>query len=217
MRLAEHSRRRRRPRGQALVEFTMIIPIFLGVVVAIFEFSFLFTSFVSVSYASHDAAQVAATYGNTAGADCAILERISNDINVPADPTKIKDVDIYWVDTATGNASPVGGAENLYTYDGGSHQCMKPDGTTINVPFPISSDQATEASSGGYPETTRCNVNSGTNCLPTNGIAHSTVDTIAVKIRYQYTWMTPFPGVIAGLGSGPMLTSVNMMRIEPVL
>jgi hypothetical protein len=217
MRLAGQRRRRHRSRGQALVEFTLVIPIFLGVVVAICEFSFLFTSFISVSYASHDAAQVAATYGNTAGADCAILQRISSDITVPADPAKIKDVDIYWVNTATADASPVGGAESIYTWDGGSHSCTKPDGTVIQIPFPISSVQATEAISGGYPETTRCNVNSGINCLPTNGISHSTVDTIAVKIRYQYTWMTPFPGVIAGLGSGPMLTSINIMRLEPVL
>jgi len=216
MRLAGQRRRRHRSRGQALVEFTLVIPIFLGVVVAICEFSFLFTSFISVSYASHDAAQVAATYGNTAGADCAILQRISSDITVPADPAKIKDVDIYWVNTATANASPVSGAENIYTYDGGSHQCHKPDGTPINVPFPIASTSAAESTSGGYPESTRCNVNSGINCPATNGVSHNTVDTLGVKITYQYTWVTPLPAMIGGSGNGPLFTLINIMRLEPV-
>jgi hypothetical protein len=194
----------------------MVIPIFLTLFVAITEFTFMFTSFISIGYASHDGAQVAATYGNTSGADCAVLERIDNDINIPANPTQIKTVDIFWVNTATGNASPVGGAENIYTYDGGSHACVRPDGTTIHVPFPIPDTQAAEATSGGYPEATRCNVNSGINCPPTGGNAHNTVDTLGVKITYQYKWITPLPAMIGGSGNGPLFTSINIMRLEPV-
>jgi uncharacterized protein (UPF0333 family) len=208
--------RRRRSGGQALVEFSLVIPIFLTLFVAITEFSFMFTSYVSVNYASHDAAQVAATYGNTSGADCAVLERVDNDVTIPANATQINSVDIYWVNTATANANPVSGAENIYTYDGGSHQCMKPDGTKINVPFPIASTLALESTSGGYPESTRCNVNSGINCPATNGIAHNTVDTLGVKILYQYKWVTPLPAMINGSGNGPVFTSINIMRLEPV-
>jgi hypothetical protein len=211
-------RRRRRSAGQALVEFALVIPIFLLVFMSVVEFTFLFTSFISVGYASHDAVQVAATYGNTAGADCAILERISNDIGIPANPAQVKAVDIYWVNTATPDASPVSGAENIYNYDnGGSHECIKPDGTKINVPYPISADRATEATSGGYPESQRCNVNAGTNCPLTGANRHDTVDTVAVKITYQYKWITPFPGMLGGSGNGPILTSINVMRLEPAL
>ena len=70
MRSRRNTTRRRRSNGQALVEFTLVIPIFLTLFVAITEFSFMFTSFVELNYASHDAAQVAATYGNTSGTDC---------------------------------------------------------------------------------------------------------------------------------------------------
>jgi hypothetical protein len=192
-----------------LVEFALVIPVFLVVFVAITEFSFLFVSYSSIGFASHDAVQIAATLGDTAGADAAVLQRVDRDIAAPADATKIKSVDIYWVDTSYSDGRPVSGAENIWNYDGGNHPFTLPDGTVIQLPF--------IAGATGYPEATRCNVNQGVGCLPTNGKTHSSIDTIGVKISYQYVWMTPFPGLIGGSGSGPLLTSTNIMRLEPVL
>jgi Flp pilus assembly protein TadG len=211
MRLLGYPLRRRRSRGQALVEFALVIPIFLTILVSIGEFMFLSTAYISVDFASHDASEVAAIYGNTAGADCAVLQRIDNDIMAPANPMLIKTVDIYWVNTSSTNASPMAGAENIYTYNGGNNPCTKPDGTTIYVPFP--NVPTIEATSGGYPESTRCNVNQAIGCAS----GHTAIDTIAVKITYQYNWVTPFPQLISGSGTGPLLTVTNMMRLEPVL
>jgi Flp pilus assembly protein TadG len=206
MRSVGHPRRRRRSRGQALVEFSLIIPVFLTVFFSIVEFSFLFTNYISVNYASHDAAQLAATYGNTQYADAAILQRIDNDISTPADPKKIVTVDIYWVDTTQKDARPVSGHENIYTYDGGAHDFLMPDTTThISLPF--------KTTSIGYLDTDRCNYNLGIGC----SVLHQTVDTIGVKITYQYAWVTPFPQFVTGSGSGPTLSSINIMRLEPIL
>jgi Flp pilus assembly protein TadG len=215
MRLLGYPLRRRRSRGQALVEFALVIPIFLTILVSIGEFMFLSTAYISVDFASHDASEVAAIYGNTAGADCAVLQRIDNDIMAPANPTLIKTVTIFWVNTATANGSAMAGAENIYTYNGGNNPCTTPAGTTIYVPFP--NVPTIEATTGGYPESTRCNVNQATGCLATNGVAHTQVDTIGVTITYQYNWMTPFPTLISGSGTGPLLTVTNMTRLEPVL
>ena len=188
------------------MEFRLIIPVFLTVFFSIVEFSFLFTNYISVNYASHDAAQLAATMGNEQYADAVILQRIDNDITTPANPAKIVTVDIYWVDTTKKDASPLSGHENIYTYDGGAHDFLLTDGTThISLPF--------KTTSIGYLDTDRCNYNMGIGC---SGL-HLTVDTIAVKITYQYAWVTPFPQFVTGSGSGPMLSSVNIMRLEPVL
>jgi hypothetical protein len=184
----------------------MIIPIFLTVFFSIVEFSFLYTSFLSVGFASHDAAQLAATYGNTTGTDAAILQRIDNDISTPANPTKIDQVDIFWVDTSTRDATPMAGKETIYKYDGGHHTFTLPDNSTIDLPF--------SQTQNGYPEAKRCNVNGGG---LTCKFGQTTVDTIGVKITYQYTWVTPFPALIGGSGNGPMLTQINIMRLEPVL
>jgi Flp pilus assembly protein TadG len=199
------SRRRRRERGQSLVEFSLVIPMFIALVVAIAEFSLLFSSFLSVGFASHDAVQLAATYGNTTNADSAILLRITNDISTPADPKKIKTVDIYQVDTSSSAANPVSGAETIYTYDGGAHTFTMPDLTTVVLPF--------VQTVNGYPTSNRCNANAGIGC--TGG--KTTVDTIGVKITYQYAWLTPFPALFSGSGSGPLITQINIMRLEPIL
>ncbi len=207
MRLVGGLRRRRRAqRGQALVEFSLVLMTFMTAFVSLVEFSFAFTAWASIGYASHDAAQMAATYGNTAGADCAVLERIDGDIGAPANRTLITTVDIYLVDTST-NGNPVGGKENIWTYDGGHHDCNKPDGTLIQIPFTIG------GAALGYPESDRCNVNQGIGC-PSGRL---TVDTIGVKITYQYQWMTPFPKLVGGvMGPGPTLTQTTIMRLEPV-
>jgi len=197
-------RSRRRSPGQALVEFALVIPVFLLVFVAIAEFSFLFTAYSSIGYASHDAVQLAAELGNATGADAAILQRVDQDVQAPADPTKIVSVDIYWVNTAFSDARPVSGAENIWNYDGGSHSYQLPDGSFILLPF--------VPGATGYPIANRCNVNQGIGCAT----SHATVDTIAVKITYQYVWITPFPGMIGGSTTGPRLTSTNIMRLEPV-
>ncbi len=214
MRFYGHPRRRRRHSpGQALVEFALVIPLFLLVVISIIEFAILFTSYLSVTYASRDAVQMAAAYGNTAGADCAVLERISQDIGTPANPAQIKSVDIYWVNTADSSGGSVVGATTTYTYDGGPpYQCTKPDGTKPYLPF-----SPAAPSNVGYVESARCNVNLGLNCPATASKAHNTVDTIAVTIKYQYKWVTPFPGLIlSGGGNGPMISQTSQMRLEPI-
>ena len=201
------SRRKNRSPGQALVEFALVIPIFILMFVALAEFAFLFTAYVEIGFASHDGSSVAATYGNTAGADCATIERVNADTGAPANRNQIISIDIYWVDTSTPNGLPVSGAENIYTYDGLSHQCQKPDGTIISTPF--------SQTGFGYPEADRCNVNLHISC----GVLHQTVDTIAVKITYQYRWITPFPAFVSS-GSpsplGPLITQTNVMRLEPI-
>jgi Flp pilus assembly protein TadG len=205
MRLVGHPAKGRRSRGQALVEFALVIPLFLVIVVAIAEFSFLFTSYVSIGYATHDASQVAATLGNTPGADIAVIERIDNDVMVPANPQQITQVDIYQVDTTTNDGSPLGSRINTWTYDGGSHSYTMPDGSTVNLPF--------TKTANGYPEQGRCNVNKGVGCTM---FGQTTVDTIGVKIVYQYKWITPFPALVGGSTTGPVLSSINVMRLEPV-
>jgi hypothetical protein len=182
----------------------MVIPIFLLIIVAIAEFSFLFTSYISVSFASKDAVQVAATLGDTTHADTAILERIYNDVMAPADQRRITEVDIYQVDLTSAGGGALGSNVNRYDYDAGGFNFMRPDLSTVSLPF--------VSKSTGYPETNRCNVNKGIGCLGSK----NTVDTIGVTIYYQYKWITPFPQLVTAGPTGPLLSSTNVMRLEPV-
>jgi Flp pilus assembly protein TadG len=191
---------RRRALGQALVEFALVIPIFITLVVAIAEFAFLFASFLSVSFASRDGVQMAAELGNAPCADYVVVDRIERDVTAPVDKAKITGIDIFWSDGA-GNVK--GGAVNNWVR-GGSSSCTLPDTTTITVPY--------HQTSNGYPLASRCNIVSAADCVS----GHTTIDTIGVKITYQYSWITPLPSLLGGSGTGMQMVQSNMMRLEPV-
>ena len=203
MRLLQHrkpARSNRRSRGQSLVEFALVIPIFLTLVVTIAEFAFLFTSFLSASFASRDGVQVAAEMGTGPGADIVTLQRIEQDLSAPVDRTKIQWVEIFWSDTA---GNPIGGAVNHWQR-GGSTSITLPSGTIVTVPY--------TQTSNGYKEADRCNIVSAAGCKP----GHTSIDTIGVKIVYDYHWITPFPSLVGASPIGPQIVQSNMMRLEPV-
>ena len=110
---------RRRHPGQALVEFALVIPIFLVLVVAIAEFAFLLTVKTGITFASEDATQYAAELGNAADADCYILQLIESDIQAPVDRSRIQSVSIFWTDL---NGSNLGADTWTRT---GNHLCSK--------------------------------------------------------------------------------------------
>ena len=172
----------------------------------VIEFGFGLNASLALGYASRDAALIATEAGNTTGADCMVLRSIEEHVGAPANPAQITSVEIYWSDQ---NGALKNGARNVYSRTG-SMTCSYGGSTTITVPY--------TATSIAYADSTRCNVLAG--C----GGSHTpSVDTIGVKITYNYTFKTPLRGLIGLLGgpgwtaTGWSLSSSNAMRMEPVL
>ena len=186
-----------RERGQSLVEFALIAPIFLMLVVGLIEFAVAFSVQLNVNYASRDSALLAAEAGSGAGADCIILQAVEKDLGSPSDKTSIQQVRVYW-------ASPNGveKAANVYSRSG-TTSCTLADGTIVTVPY--------SASSTAYPESSRCTYLAG--C----GGTHTQLDQIGVSISYQHGWITPVPGMVRLPASGVTITRSNSMRMEPTL
>jgi len=193
---------RDRARGQGLVEFSLAIPVFLTVMMAILEFGFMFNSWISLNYATRNAALLAAEAGNGSGADCVILAQVEKDVSAPADKANIQQVQIQWTDV-NGNIQNSGAAVNNYNRTG-STTCTLPDNSTLTVPYTL---QGT----AGYPDSARCNVVNG--C----GTGHPGLDTIGVEVTYLHKWRTPFPGLVGLSGNGWTLVQSNQMRMEPIL
>ncbi len=199
-------------RGQALVEFAFIIPVFLALVTGIIEFSLAFNATLGVNRASQEAAHMAAIAGNLTGADCLVLREIETNVSTPAQPSRIRRVEIQRT-ALTGN---VVHARSIWTRTG-STTCTMTDGSTISVPYTVSSN--------GYPVSARCNVLSG---CPTLGADRTTVDNIGVLIEYRYDWVTPLGAILPMIGeSGPVaggeagrgwtFQKRNVFRMEPQL
>ena len=201
---------RHRDRGQTLVEFAMIFPIFIVIFFGIIEFGFMINGQLSLNYATRDAALVAAEAGNNATADCLILQQIDKDLNPPTDESRVLTIHIFSADL-TGH--PVPGIETTYTR-GGSTTCG-----SITVPYALGTD--------AYPYNVRCNDLDRSACPPDYTSAGNTgVDTIGVRIDYGYRYITPLGGAVQLLpgsgtplwsGTGMTMTAANAMRMEPIL
>jgi hypothetical protein len=187
--------RRREDRGQALIEFALLLPLLLLLVVGIAEFSFVWNSRNTVLFASRDGSMLAAEGGGVLGTDCLVLDRIERDIVSPARTIQLQQVTIYWSDR---NGDQIGSSANVYVR-AGSMTCIT-GRSPFSVPYTLSG--------GGYPETSRCDVLAG--C----GGSHTGVDTIGVRITYQHYWLTSFLRI-----GGPAVSfsEATATRVEPRL
>jgi Flp pilus assembly protein TadG len=193
--------------GQTMVEFALIFPLFIILVMGVIEFGLAFNAILGVNRSSQQAVLVASEVGNDPAADCYILQAVEQAIQVPNSEQNIVHVQIQWT-------NPSGGT--VYAMDAydrsGSTNCTSAGGSTITVPY--------TATSSGYRPSQRCNIIAG---CPTISSSHNTVDTIGVTVRYQYTWKTPIGSLLRFIGgsntwgSGMTFNKRNVMRIEPIL
>jgi Flp pilus assembly protein TadG len=186
----------RSEKGQAIIEFALILPALLLVVIGLIEFSFVLNSRNTVLFASRDGSMLAAEGGSIDGTDCVVLRRIESDVVSPATSLRVQTIQIYWSDR---NGDQIGSNQNVYTR-GGTTSCTYADGTTITVPYTLTT--------AGYVEGARCDVLAG--C----GGSHTTVDTIGVRVTYQHFWLTSFARLT---GSGVTFTEASITRAEPQL
>ena len=192
-------------RGQAMVEFALIIPILMFVFMGVMELALMFNAFVGVNRASQNGAHLASVLSNQPGADCFILTRLESDVSPPMSPNQVKWVSIDYTSMA-GN----------YPYlrekwdRTGSTECTLPDGTTTTVPYTL-------AAGSDYPSDQRCSVLAG---CPGLDLPRSTVDNIGVSVNYEHYWATPLNalyGFFAGGDNKWTFTQRNIFRLEPTL
>src|SRR5256886_4466357 len=182
-------------RGQALVEFALLLPLVLLLIVGVVEFSFVWNSRNTVLFASRDGSMLAAEGGSLPGTDCLVLDRIEHDVVSPARAIRIQQVQIYWADK---NGGQIGSFRNVYDRSG-STTCDL-GGTPITVPYTLTT--------AGYLEANRCDVLAG--C----GGSHTSLDTVGVQITYEHRWVTSF---VRLAGSGVTFAETTATRVEPQL
>jgi Flp pilus assembly protein TadG len=194
--------------GQGLVEFALVVPLVMLLLMGILELALAFNAFVGLNRASQLGAHLASTLGNQAGADCDVLSAIESNVLVPNDRSRIIEVVIERMPLAGNEAYP--GQKQRYTRSTSlSTNCTLTNGTTTSVPYSLTS--------AGYPEAQRCPVLAG---CPSLTPARSTVDNIGVSIRYRHLWATPLNslfGFFAGGDTGWTFVQRNIFRLEPTL
>jgi len=189
-----------------MVEFALVLPLFLILLIGVMEFGFMFNALNSVNYATRDAALIAAEAGNNSAANCAIIKQVFADLGAPTNWSQVTGIRIYLADVNGNGAN--GSRVDVFT-SGSTTTCVTGQdslGHDITTVYPVS------ASSSTYPPSQRCNILAGCPSLNRTGI-----DTIGVAVSYQYAWHTPLGNLVSGLTSAPLLTKSNAFRMEPVL
>jgi len=204
--------RSHREAGQTLVEFALILPLFLILLMGVIEFAFMFNATLAINFATRDASLIAAEAGSQSTADCAILAKIEQAIGAPLDKAKtltsgIQSVTIYKADRA---GNPMAGVQTVYDRTG-SMVCS--DFTPSPMPYTIGTNGYPMGEAPGPPGG-RCDVLTGcTATIP--------MDSIGVKIVYRYYFHTPLRNLVnflPGAGAGYLdLGWSNVMRMEPIL
>jgi hypothetical protein len=200
-----------RQTGQGLVEFALVLPFMMVLLMALLEIGLALNASLAINRASQNGAHVAATAGNQSGADCLILDSIERDLGVPNNPRNVSQVIIERAALA-GNLSY---ASQVWARSG-STNCLLPNGTPTTIPYQLITV--------GYPESQRCSVLGG---CPTLTPPRSTVDNIGVIVKYRHDWVTPLNGALDTLvgsdgsdfgGSGGwVFERRNIFRVEPTL
>ncbi|MFQ5516430.1 MAG: TadE/TadG family type IV pilus assembly protein [Acidimicrobiia bacterium] len=153
-------RRARGEEGAALVEFAIVAPLLIMLVVGMAEFGLVFKDRLSVSAATQAGARVGSTLGTDDGADYAILEAVRANISGNIDLDRVTSVEIF-EDLGGGTI----GQSNSYVPDTGAcgwSPCPQPPSPNYGGSWdPAGRDDA----------------------LPG-------LDVLGVRINYQHDWIT---------------------------
>ena len=181
-------RRRRDDSGAALVEFAILVPVFLLLVFGAIELGLAFKDRHTVSSAANAAGRTGATAGRDPVADIAILDAIEASFGSVVDPNAIVRVDIFSADI-DGNKI----AFDRYVYDG--------DPACPWVPCPDPAIFEGYGAPAGWDPSTRDTT------LDADGL-----HTLGIEIQYTHNWITNI------FGGGPATwTETALVRLEPDL
>jgi len=185
-------------RGQGMVEFAIIVPVFLLLLMGMLEFGFVFTHNLSLEYATREGARVASTLsdgGSSATAatcttiDQAVINAVTKVLKSPGSPILGYPNAVAWIKIWRSDASgnPVAGTINTWN--------NKMDGSLTFTPPAV-------------PVWT---------CLSRSSVLPS--DSIGVSLTYTYTMVTPLGAIEKFFGpAGPatlQMTDKTVMSLNP--
>lgn len=194
--------------GFALVEFSLILPVFLLLLLIMFEFGLAFSHRLTLGYASREAARTGsalATGGTTgcaggadpAGVDQQLMAALQRVVKSPGSDVRMNDIQQVRIFKANANGGQMGGLVNVWSYAPGSGPDVDPGPGVDRLDF--------VQSSAAWPACSRVN-----NINP---------DSIGVRIVYRYQLTTPLAGLVGLMGGSQraefQLDDQTVMALNP--
>ena len=196
-------------RGQAVIEFAIILPLFLVLLTGVLELGTAFSAPLSLEYATREGARSGAALANGGGklgcgtglspnaavVDPLIIEAVERVLTSPGSPIRLSDITqirIYKANAAGAESGPV----NVWTYTPGAGPI--PSGSTERLNF-------SPSGAGSWSVCTRSNANPA--------------DVLGVSVAYTYRFTTGLTGLLGmvGTSTGPTwtMTDRTVMYLNP--
>jgi hypothetical protein len=171
------------------VEFVILVPVLLVLLVSMLEIGMAFNDLMTIGYGTREGARagsamangaVASCTGGTdpAGVDKTVIAAIQRILKSPGSDVELSDIDRILIYRATSQGEPAG-AVNVWRYTPGAGPDVDPGPGAARLDF--------SETSHGWDACSR--VNSG-----------ARPDSIGVRIEYRYRLTTPLAGLIGLIG-----------------
>ncbi|MGD8486093.1 MAG: TadE/TadG family type IV pilus assembly protein [Chloroflexota bacterium] len=197
-------------RGQGLVEFTLVVPIILLIVMSVAELGLAFGNVNTIGYGSREGARVGSALARGDVSDCtggddpsmvdavlvSAVQRILKSPGSGVDISQVAEIRIFKA-TPTGGETP--GLVNVWRYVGeGNGPEVDPGPGAARIAFaPVGASV--------WPACSRDN-------------SAATPDSIGVTVRYRYEFNSPLPAVVNAIADGGLgltLSETTVMSLNP--
>jgi len=184
------NKRRKRSRGQAMVEFALVFPLFLVIILGLIEIAFYFKDRLGIQIAVLDAARSISAAGTQPSSDDAALRAITTSGLLGLNYNNVRAIKIYDASKSScagvvlSNPNCADPVFNRYHWG--------PNAFGVYTWLP-------DSTPGGWDPATRKTID------PT--------DIAAITISYRHDWVNPF---MHALSSSIDLTATTLMPIEPL-
>lgn len=206
----------RRERGQGLVEFALVLPILVLLVVSTGELGLIFGKMHSLGYASREGARVGAALAQGVGCspsnpdqdpskvDATLIGAVQRILTSPDSGIRLADVPEIRIFKASSTGGETSGTLSRWTplAEGELGAEIDPGPGTVRISF--------ERREWNWPACTRRN---------TGGMANlNNVESIGVTVLYRYDFVTPLPALLDALSGGALsltLSQTTVMALNP--
>lgn len=176
-----------RERGANLVEFALVVPIVLLVVIGILEVGVAFRDLLTVSNAAKEGVRVVAAMGDDPMSDCVVLTKTSSALASSVSLSNLLTIEIFRANADGSQSSD----KNVYTLPIGAD----PTDCTEWSPNPVDVDSLT------WNPLLR-NVKIGPD---------DELDIAGVRVTYTHNWITGFPPFVNSF----IVDQATVSRLEP--
>lgn len=196
-----HERTERTERGQGLVEFAMLVPVFMLLLLGLLEFGFVFDHTMTVSYATREGARSGAAFaqGNATTIPCVdidknIIAAVQRVLKAPGSLVQVNRITNVTIYQATSTGTPVANRSNVWTYSAGGGPSV--DGAALDF------------------------IQGGVQWNACSRINGASPDSLGVSITYDYKFVTPLSAALGFFGppggAGLTIRDRTVMALNPI-